>query len=111
MVEFTPTSATEVKVTHNGQTKVVRDQESVVGRAGKTQLFTLVKWGPVYSLYSDWNVLILYDGTFVEVVPAPWVKGQHCGLCGNFDGNSKNEVMDKAGAAVPEAMLSRAWCR
>ena len=67
VVEFTPTSATEVKVTNNGQTKVVRDQESVVGRAGKTQLFTLVKWGPVYSLYSDWNVLILYDGTFVEV--------------------------------------------
>ena len=71
-MEFTPTSATEVRVTHNGETKVVRDQGSVVGRAGKTQLFTLVKWGPVYSLYSDWNVLVLYDGTFVEVSALQW---------------------------------------
>ena len=77
-----------------------------------------VKWGPVYTLYSDYNVVILYDGTFVEVnpcnqshhhhhhhhhhpnhdmqvIPAPWVKGQHCGICGNFDGNTKNEMEDK----------------
>ena len=72
VVEFTPTSATEVRVTHNGETKVVRDQGSVVVRAGKTQLFSLVKWGPVYSLYSDWNVLVLYDGTFVEVSALQW---------------------------------------
>ena len=29
--------------------------------------FCQVKWGPVYTLYSDYNVVILYDGTFVEV--------------------------------------------
>ena len=147
-----------------------------------------VKWGPVYTLFSDYNVVVLYDGTFVEVnqlqrstqqllskicfvtitpptspswfhrhpqtilttnticwagtkirtttprknivtitprprpltlkqssllslsprlssplsphicsqvIPAPWVKGQHCGVCGNFDGNTKNEMQDK----------------
>ena len=26
-----------------------------------------VKWGPVYTLFSDYNVVVLYDGTFVEV--------------------------------------------
>ena len=30
-------------------------------------LFLQVKWGPVYTLFSDYNVVILYDGTFVEV--------------------------------------------
>ena len=30
-----------------------------------------------------------------QVIPAPWVKGQHCGVCGNFDGNTKNEMLDK----------------
>ena len=30
-----------------------------------------------------------------QVIPAPWVKGQHCGVCGNFDGNTKNEMQDK----------------
>ena len=72
----------------------------------------------MYTLFSDYNVVILYDGTFVEVnryissssasqqdshnpdddeqvIPAPWVKGQHCGVCGNFDGNTKNEMQDK----------------
>merc|ERR1712083_551630 len=73
--------------------------------------FSPLKWGPVYTLYSDYNVVILYDGTFVEVIPAPWVKGQHCGICGNFDGNTKNEMEDKTGAVVPADMLSRAWCQ
>ena len=31
----------------------------------------------------------------MQVIPAPWVKGQHCGICGNFDGNTKNEMEDK----------------
>ena len=81
-------------------------------KSGCLHLFLQVKWGPVYTLYSDYNVVILYDGTFVEVntshqhqehphqnddqvIPAPWVKGQHCGVCGNFDGNTKNEMVDK----------------
>jgi hypothetical protein len=32
---------------------------------------------------------------YEQVIPAPWVKGQHCGVCGNFDGNTKNEMLDK----------------
>merc|ERR1711879_886064 len=84
---------------------------ATLGKEGKTKLFTLVKWGPVYTLYSDYNVVVLYDGTFVEVIPAPWVKGQHCGVCGKFDGNTKNEMQDKTGAMVPADMLSRAWCQ
>merc|ERR1712038_957640 len=64
-----------------------------------------------YTLFSDYNVVVLYDGTFVEVIPAPWVKGQHCGVCGNFDGNTKNEMQDKTGTMVPADMLSRAWCQ
>ena len=36
-------------------------------KSGCLHLFLQVKWGPVYTLYSDYNVVILYDGTFVEV--------------------------------------------
>merc|ERR1712032_1340368 len=100
-IEFTPSSSSSVGVTFNGRPMTVDDQGATVGKEGKTKLFTLVKWGPVYTLFSDYNVVILYDGTFVEVIPAPWVKGQHCGVCGNFDGNTKNEMQDKTGSLVP----------
>jgi von Willebrand factor type D domain len=35
-----------------------------------------------------------FDGNFVEVMPAPSVKGQHCGVCGNYN---KNKFDDFAG--------------
>ena len=82
---------TQVGVTFNGRPMSVDDQGATVGKEGKTKLFTLVrffefivlqpqqlfspffqvKWGPVYTLYSDYNVVILYDGTFVEVNTSP----------------------------------------
>ena len=77
-------SPSQVGVTFNGQPMSVEDQGATVGKEGKSKFFTLVgfehcphlvafctffqvKWGPVYTLFSDYNVVILYDGTFVEV--------------------------------------------
>ena len=40
----------------------------------------------------------MFDGTFVSVVPAPSVKGQHCGLCGNYNRNQWDEAIGKDGA-------------
>jgi hypothetical protein len=69
LVEFTPTSSSDIGVTHNGRDVAVEDQGAARGTAGKTEIFTLTKWGSVFTLYSSWNVLVLYDGTFVEVRP------------------------------------------
>ena len=73
-------------------------------------LFRLVKWGSVYSLHSEGNVMVSFDGTFVQVIPAPYVKGQHCGVCGNFDGNTKNEFLNKVGSPVESGRIAQAWC-
>ena len=70
----------------------------------------LTKWGSVYSLHSEGNVMVSFDGTFVQAIPAPYVKGQHCGVCGNFDGNTKNEFLNKVGSAVETDRLAQAWC-
>ena len=69
-----------------------------------------MKWGSVYTIFSPYNVNVIYDGTFVQVIPAPFVKGQHCGICGNFDGNKKNEFLNKVGAPVEAGRLAQAWC-
>ena len=54
--------------------------------------------------------MVSFDGTFVQAIPAPYVKGQHCGVCGNFDGNTKNEFLNKVGSAVETDRLAQAWC-
>ena len=41
-----------------------------------------------------------YDGNFVEVMPAPSVKGQHCGVCGNYNRNKADEFTGKDETAL-----------
>merc|ERR1712066_886663 len=45
-----------------------------------------------YNLYSFLKVWVAYDGNFVEVVPAPSSKGQHCGICGNYNRQQSDEM-------------------
>ena len=54
--------------------------------------------------------MINFDGTFAQIIPAPYVKGQHCGVCGNFDGNKKNEFHNKVGAPTDPSRIAQAWC-
>lgn len=49
--------------------------------------FRIFRWGSTYHVYSSLRVWLAYDGTFVEVIPAPSAKGQHCGICGNYNRN------------------------
>lgn len=73
------------------------------------EIFSLFKWGNTYNIYSFLKVWIVFDGSFVEVVPAPSIRGNHCGLCGNFNRNKYDEFTKKDGtsmAADPAAMVS-----
>jgi hypothetical protein len=69
------------------------------------------KWGSVYTVYSPMNVVVTYDGTFAQVMPFPSVKGQHCGVCGDFDGNRKNDLIDKSGTPLLAEQMAKAWCK
>ena len=73
--------------------------------------FRMNKWGSVYTVYSPLNAVITVDGTFVQVMPFPSVKGQHCGVCGDFDGNRKNDLIDKSGAPIAAEQMAKAWCK
>merc|ERR1719510_2875812 len=97
-------------VTVDGSAWNVVEHEEKVLMKGDQQIFKLLKWGSTYNIYSFLKVWILFDGTFVEVVPAPSVKGQHCGVCGNYDNNRKNELLGKNGQPITEANLATEWC-
>ena len=70
----------------------------------------LVRWGEMYAIYSQYIVLINYSPSAVQVIPAPFMKNQLCGVCGNFDGNKKNEFLNKAGAPVTPDSMASSWC-
>jgi len=111
LIEFTPTSSTTIRITKDGEELTVADFGGKKVKEGKTTLFHIMRWGSTYMIYSDYNVMISYDGTFVQVIPAPWVKGQHCGVCGNYDGNKNNDLLNKVGDPIPGGEMSAAWCQ
>ena len=69
---------------------------------------SIFKWGNTYSIYSFLKVWIVFDGSYVEVIPAPSVKGNHCGLCGNYNRNKFDEwtKKDSSMATSASAMVS-----
>merc|ERR1711950_20969 len=73
------------------------------------EIFSIFKWGDTYNIYSFLKVWIVFDGSFAEVIPAPSTKGNHCGLCGNYNRNKFDEMMMKDGsslAATPAEMVT-----
>jgi hypothetical protein len=97
-------------VTVDGSEWNVVDHEEKVLMEGDQEIFKLLKWRSNTNIYSYRKVWILFDGTFVQVIPAPSVKGQHCGVCGNYDNNRKNELFGKNGQIITEANLAWEWC-
>jgi hypothetical protein len=94
----------------NGATAAVPSNgPQKIHKSRGTEIFSIFKWGNTYSIYSFLKVWIVFDGSYVEVIPAPSVKGNHCGMCGNFNRNQFDEFTKKDGtslAATPAEMVS-----
>lgn len=97
----------------NGQSINLRSNEKQhVHKANREEIFSIFKWGETYNIYSFLKVWIVFDGSFVEIVPAPSVKGNHCGLCGNFNRNKFDEMTKKDGVslATTPTEMAREYC-
>lgn len=119
-LEFEPVSAKNIKIKFNDvDVGPIPDKSQKIFKEAKTDIFSIIRWGSVYTISSSVeaftlslpNVFIVYDGSFVQVFPAPNVKGQHCGVCGNFDGNQKNDLVNKAGQAIAANKMATSWCK
>jgi len=82
----------------------VNDRQEYFHMRQAKEIFKITKWGSTYNIYSYLRVWIVFDGNFVNVVPAPSVKGQHCGLCGNYNRNKYDEMTAKDGKTVLPAV-------
>jgi len=84
----------------NGNKISVNDNKEYYHKVSSEEVFKITKWGRSYNIYSFLKVWIVFDGNYVNVVPSPSVKGQHCGLCGNYNRNKYDEMMGKDGETI-----------
>lgn len=82
----------------NGGPISVDDTNEYKHEEAGVEVLKITKWGTTFNIYSFMRVWVMFDGIFVNVVPAPSVKGQHCGLCGNYNRNQWDEAIGKDGA-------------
>jgi len=94
LVEFTP-NGNSVSLTVNGSPVSVSSGDKATHTENGKEIFQIFRWGKSYHIYSFLRVWIVYDGHFVEVVPAPSAFGQHCGICGNYNRNQWDEFTGK----------------
>lgn len=95
LVEFNPKGQGNIEVSINGSPVSIENQKEATHKEGSTEVLKIFRWGNTYNVYSFLKVWVAYDGNFVEVVPAPSTKGQHCGMCGNFNRNQVDEFTGK----------------
>lgn len=62
---------------------------------------TVYKRGNRYVVETDFELAVTYDLVYHATVSVPGnYKGKVCGLCGNFNGNKKDDFRNKGGAVV-----------
>ena len=59
--------------------KSLTDGKEEVFKHDDVEIFKYVKWGSTVHVYSFMRVWISTDNVFVQVLPAPSTRGQHCG--------------------------------
>jgi len=79
----------------NGKDTSLQNGKSHKHSVSGQEIFEVFKWGSTINVYSFLRVWVATDNNYVQVMPAPSVRGQHCGLCGNFNRNMFDEWTGK----------------
>ncbi|KAK3862056.1 hypothetical protein Pcinc_032049 [Petrolisthes cinctipes] len=77
----------------------------------KDGLFNLTKAGQALSLTTSQGVKVVWDGwSYTEVEVPLALRGLTCGLCGNFNGNSSDDLTTRGGRLVKNAdRMAATW--
>jgi len=92
-----------------GKTKVSLLQKMRVKVDGKKVSLPYIKLGVLSVMKDGYRVILrtnegarlLWDGvSFLELTVPPKMKGNMCGLCGNFNGNKRDDLIGRHGALL-----------
>lgn len=101
-------NANDVKV--NGQSISLPFEKSYSHNVNNVEIFKLFKWGSTYNIYSTARLWVTFDGTHANVIPAPSVRGEHCGMCGNFNRIQHDEIVGKDGNKLEDvSKMAEEW--
>jgi len=102
-IQIKPVTHAKFEVTVEGQTIHVGEHETYywpsnqkLGRLDETPSkykFKIYRFQKMFLVESFLNVMVMTDGSSVKVVAPPQVKGQHCGMCGDFNGDHAHELI------------------
>ena len=84
----------------NGAAKSLTPGKEEVFKNDDVEIFKYVKWGSTVHVYSFMRVWVATDSVFLQVLPAPSTRGQHCGMCGTFNRNIYDEWTGKDGKTI-----------
>ena len=70
------------------------DRAPVPNKVLHNYLFKIIRRQNSYVLTFLPQMMINYDGNSIQVLAGPHVKGQHCGMCGDFNRNTFHEFID-----------------
>jgi len=88
LVEMSPNGGVKV----NGNSVSVPEGGQHTETSAGVEIFKMYRWGTSYNIHSNLRLWLTYDGHYVQVIPAPSTKGQHCGICGNYNRNPMDEL-------------------
>merc|ERR1712228_682667 len=59
----------------------------------KSYMFKIYKWESTFTIDSFLRMTLHYDGSHISVISPPHVKGQQCGMCGDFNRDHRYEML------------------
>ena len=104
-MEFTPTNS-GIEVRANGKVVTISEEKPFVfsNRGGIIEYFRVTQVGPRYFIEVPMLMLSFrYTGDEITNIIPSTHRAQHCGLCGNFNGQMIDELVGPSGCAMKDA--------
>jgi len=100
-IEIKPSGYSSYELTVDGEEVELDDQESflfpsqakVYSEPTDKYQFRVHKWDKTFTVDVPFVSTVNYDGTQIMTITSSFVKGRHCGMCGDFNRNKRFEFI------------------
>jgi len=98
-------------VMHDGAFLYVPENETpVTNKVVNNHLFKIIHKQKTFSIMFFPQILINYDGKSIQVRVGPHMKGQHCGMCGDYNGMTHQELKNPQMCVLQSGQdMAKAW--